>query len=168
MPVKTPDSANDFKNANNDRWRPCHVCGSSQFKGIIYFESGSVAPTTNETVTGATSGDTGVVEAVYLRSGSYAGGDAAGCLEFSSVTGGERENYTAFQANEILNGSVSGANFATAARIGSLIINGVLYPETIEYRGKYYCPPHFAYRFGLEWKQESIHKTGTENDRSYD
>jgi hypothetical protein len=170
MPINPPESANDFGSAENAGWRACQVCGTKQFKGILYFDSGSVAPTVGETVTGATTGDTGVIEAVYLRSGSYAGLDAAGCLEFSSVTGYERANYTIFQNNENLNGSTSGANFATAANIGSVVINGVLYPEQdmIEYQGQWYCRPHFFWKFGLEWKQELDPKPTLEKSRSYD
>jgi hypothetical protein len=170
MPVRPPDSGNSFGDYENAGWRSCIVCGTAEFKGIVYFDSGSVEPAAGETVTGATSGDTGVIEAVYLRSGTYAGGDAAGCLELTSATGYERENWTMFQDNEALNGSTSGDDFSTVAGIGSVVVNGVLYPQDdmIEYQGQWYCRPHFEWRFGYEWKTEEIHKTGEESKRSYD
>ena len=170
MPVITPDSANSFSDAENSGWHSCIVCGTQQFKGILYFDSGSVAPAVNETLTGATSGNTGVVEAVYLRSGSYSGLDAAGCIEFSSVTGYERETYRVFQDNEDLNGSVGGANIATANGSGSVVINGILYPDKdlIEHNGQWYCKPHFEWKFRPEWEREELFKSDQENKRSYD
>lgn len=168
-PVKPPDSANRFQDSENAGWKTCRVCGSREFKGIVYFDSGSVAPAVAETVTGATTGDTGVIEKVYLRSGTYAGGDAAGCLELTSPTGYELENWTMFQDNENLNGSTSGANFATVNHVGSVVVNGVLYPlgDLVEYRGNYYCKPHFAWRFGHEWKTDNIFKSTMEKDREF-
>jgi hypothetical protein len=74
----------------------------------LYFDSGSTEPTVGETVTGATSAATGVVHRVVLHSGSYGGGDAAGYIAMTTVTG-------TFQDNEILDGSTAGADFATAA-----------------------------------------------------
>lgn len=170
MPIRTPSSGNSFEGGTNAGWRACRVCGTQAFNGLVYFDSGSIEPTVGETITGATSGSSGVLETVYLRSGTYAGGDAAGCLELTSATGYERENYTMFQDNEALNGSTSGADFCTAAGAGSVIINGVLYPQEdmVEYMGQWYCRPHFEWKFGHEWKTDYIHKTGEERKRSYD
>lgn len=71
------------------------------------FTSGSVEPTVGETITGATSGETCVLVSVTLLSGAYVDTDAAGYLYVENVSG-------AFQS-ENLNGSTSGANFATIA-----------------------------------------------------
>lgn len=170
MPVKPPDSANRFDEAQNSEWRECVVCGTRSYIGIVYFDSGSVAPTVGETITGATSGNTGVIGTVWLRSGSYAGGDAAGVIELSSPTGYERENYTMFSDNELLNGSTSGSNMSTVNGTGSVSINGVLYPQKdmVEYKGKYYCQPHFLYRFRQEWAMENEFKSSLEKNRSFD
>jgi len=170
MTIRPPDSANAFSDSENSGWHSCRVCGTQQFKGILYFDSGSKEPAVGETVTGATSADTGVIEAVYLRTGTYAGGDAAGCLEFSSVAGYERDTYTMFQDNEALNGPTSGDDFATANGAGSVVINGVLYPEKdlVEYLGQWYCKPHFEWKYGLEWKQEEKFKSELEKTRRYD
>lgn len=53
----------------------------------VRFGTGTVAIAEGVTVTGATSGATGVVTRVVLQSGSWAGGDAAGRLILSSMTG---------------------------------------------------------------------------------
>lgn len=170
MPVKPPDSANSFDTAQNSEWRACTICGGTGARAIIYFDSGSVAPTVGETITGATSGDTGVVVVAYLRSGTYAGGDAAGVMELSSPTGYERENYTIFQNDENINGSTSGDNMATVTGNPSVVFNGVLYPQTdmIEYKGKWYCSDHFVWRYKLEWEQDNTYRPSMESKRSYD
>ena len=73
----------------------------------LKFTSGSIEFTVNETLTGAVSGATAVVIDWELSSGSWAGGDAAGSAWVKDVTG-------TFQAED-LNGSVGGANIATAS-----------------------------------------------------
>jgi hypothetical protein len=177
--VRPPDSANDFKACENSEWRACRVCGTPEYRAIVYFDAGTVAPTEDayssvtetwtggEVVTG-TSGCTGIIHKSHLRSGSYAGGDAAGCLELRSPTGYERENYTIFADNDILTGATSFR--AVADTIGSVVINGTLYPrkDMVEYQGQWYCAPHFAWKFGHEWESEYIHKAGEENKRRYD
>lgn len=74
--------------------------------GILDFDAGTVAVTTGQTVTGATSGATGYAVANgVLESGSYAGSDAAGYLVLTAVTG-------TFQNNENL--QVSAATVCVA------------------------------------------------------
>lgn len=53
----------------------------------LEFDTGSAAINDGDTVTGSTSGATGVVARVVLESGTFAGGDAAGRLILSSTTG---------------------------------------------------------------------------------
>lgn len=74
---------------------------------VIPFTSGSMEPTIGETITGATSAETGILEAVYLASGSWGGGDAAGNLYIRQPSAADT-----FGA-ENLDGSISGNDFAT-------------------------------------------------------
>jgi hypothetical protein len=105
----------------------------------------------------------------YLRSGSYAGGDAAGCLELRSPTGYERENWTMFQDNEVLTGASAFRAAVVSGKTGHVVVNGVLYPESdmVEYQGNWYCQPHFAYRFGHEWATENTFKSSMEKEREF-
>jgi hypothetical protein len=73
------------------------VQGHERFDGrlpseaLIYsvpFNTGTVAPTINSTITGNTSGATAYLLAVDLTSGSYVGGNAAGRLIVCEITGG--------------------------------------------------------------------------------
>ena len=77
----------------------------------IPYNSGSTEFTVGETLTGATSGHTGVVVDYDLASGTWGGGDAAGTVYVKQATG-------AFQA-ENLNGSTGGANMASATGAGT-------------------------------------------------
>jgi hypothetical protein len=85
----------------------------------LAFDSGSVEPTVGETVTGATSGDTAIVYSISLSSGAWSVGNAVGNLVLTSPTG-YIADYSIFSDNELLNGSVSGSNFATANGAGTV------------------------------------------------
>lgn len=133
---------------------------------MVHFYSGSVTPTEGETVTGASSGDTGVLSRYVLVSGTIAGGDGVGILEFTSPTGYDLANLEIFTKDELLNGSTSGSNFATATNTGAIQISGRLVPEQdlVEYRGKKYCRAHFRFKYENDWKDEAKVDTN-ENDR---
>jgi len=75
-------------------------------KGISAFTSGSVEFTEGETVTGASSGETGVVTSYNLEGGAWGDGDGAGALFLANLSG-------EFTDGENLNGSVGGNNMAT-------------------------------------------------------
>jgi hypothetical protein len=181
MSVKPPDSVNRFQDSENAGWKSCRVCGTQEFRAIVYFDTGTVAPTADaystvtktwtggEVVTGTTSGHTGIVHKVYLRSGSYAGGDAAGCLELRSPSGFNRENWTVFQKNEALTGASAFRAAVIPDHPGSVVVNGNLYPigDLVYYRGDYYCAPHFAWRFGHEWATDSTFKSSLEKTREF-
>jgi hypothetical protein len=151
------DSLNDFGRDRNDRWRTCHYCGPVTYKAVISFDSGSVEPTADETLTGATSGSTGIVSQVILDSGSWAGGNAAGQILLTSVTGYDLEGHEIFSDNEAINGSTAGDDCATVNGVGSLVVDGLLYPESemVFYRGTWHCAPHFKY----VWRHEFIDET---------
>jgi hypothetical protein len=147
----------DFQEGKGDRYYECYICGPQKYWAVIHFDSGSVAPTVGETVTGATTSDTGVIDTVTLSSGTYAGGDAVGVIVLSSVNGYNRDTLLVFQDNEALNGSTSVADFATVNGTTGVTRNGRLYPEwaTVEYDGRRYCNAHFPWRYKREWEDDS-------------
>ena len=147
----------DFTELAGDKYDSCTICGTQTYRVVVHFDSGSVAPTVGETVTGATSTDTGVIESVTLTSGTYAGGDAAGIIILTSPTGYDGNTSLIFSDNEHLNGSTSGANFSDVNGITGINRSGRLHPDwnLITYRGVKYCKAHFFYRFKREWEDES-------------
>ena len=157
----------DFPDVAGAKWDVCVLCGSKRVKVLVHFDSGSVAPTTGETITGATSTDTFVVEGYHLISGTFAAGDAVGVIEGKTPTGYDDINLEIFQNDENLNGSTSGANFATVNKIGAVQISGRLIPdsEMIEYKGKKYCSAHFRFTFNKEWADDAEIDTKKEGDR---
>lgn len=157
----------DFSRNEGAKWYECVLCGTKRTKVLVHFDSGSVAPTTGETITGATSTDTFVVEGYTLISGTFAGGDAVGVIEGKTPTGYDDNNLEVFTNNENLNGSVAGANFATVNGIGAVQISGRLIPDSkiIEYQGKNYCQDHFRFMFENTWEDEARIETNKEGDR---
>ena len=87
-----------------EKWDECVMCGARRIRALVHFDSGSVEPTYGETVTGATSGDTMVMDRYVLISGTYAGGDAVGVFEGTSPTGYNDIALEIFQNDENLNG----------------------------------------------------------------
>jgi hypothetical protein len=157
----------DFGRNDGAKWYECVKCGAKRVKVLVHFDSGSVAPTTGETITGATSTDTFVVEGYVLTDGTFTGGDAVGVIEGNTPTGYDDINLEVFQNNENLNGSVSGANFATVNGIGAVQISGRLIPDSdiVEYNGKNYCRNHFRFMFEHEWADDARIDTTKEGDR---
>lgn len=156
----------DFTQGQGDHYEACHTCGPLAYRVVLHFDSGSVAPTVGETVTGATSTNTGVVDSVTLTGGTYAGGDATGVIILTSPTGYNRDTSVIFSDNEAVNGSTSGDNFATVNGAHGVTFDGRLYPrrELIEYRGLKYCASHFHWLFAREWQDEAK-VTVNENER---
>jgi hypothetical protein len=128
----------------HEKYGECQMCGAWYTYYELHFDAASVAATVGETITGA-GGCTGVVVTATLESGSYAGGDAAGHLELSGVTGASDD--LAFVDNEALTGSstfVGTANHQAYAKVyGMRIPIG----ELVERDGKFYCVPHYRFRF---------------------
>lgn len=79
---------------------------------MAFTSGGTTAPIVGETVTGATSGATGVITDWYITGGTWAGGDAAGTMILKQVTG--------TFGSENLNGSSAGANFAAGAAVANI------------------------------------------------
>lgn len=156
----------DYARDAGEKWDSCVLCGTRRIRGLVHFDSGSVAPTLSETITGATSGDTMVALKYVLISGTFAGGDAVGIIEGTSPTGYDDGNLEIFQDNENLNGSTAGSNFATVNKTGAVSISGRLVSdsELVEYQGKQYCKSHFKFKFEHDWIDEAeVDKT--EGDR---
>ena len=130
----------------------CESCGGALVKTCeVQFDSGSVEPTEDETLTGATSGDTGVVVSTRLESGTWAGGDAVGTVLLSSPTG-EGDDGECFDDNETVTGSTGGADMFTVNNDGIIKTEGLVYPEgeTGIFEGKRYCTEHLNFMLGRD------------------
>jgi hypothetical protein len=126
-----------------------------------------VEPTVGETLTGDTSGDTGVVVSDTVYTGSYAGGDAKGFVELSTGTG--VVDKISFQEDETITGSTGGADMMTTDSVGSQKTYGRLYPEWMlaTYQGKRYCIPHYDYVSSKDYERDADINL-TEEDRGVD
>lgn len=135
-----------------EKWKECALCHPQTKWVELHYYSGSVEPAVGETLTGATTGDTGVVASTTLFSGTWAGGDAVGIIQFSSYTGLEIEDEDIFQADELLNGSTGGSNMATVKWKGCFKNSGIIHPKSvlIKKNGRWYCKWHYDWKFRLE------------------
>jgi len=93
--------------AKEEKWHDAPWTGKFVKKYQMHFNSGSTEPQAGETLTGADSGTTAVVSSVSVCSGSWANGDAAGTITFTSAGSDQ------FTAGEQINGSVGGNNMLT-------------------------------------------------------
>jgi hypothetical protein len=120
---------------------------------IVNFDAGTEEPTVGLTLTGAVSGDTGVVEEINLESGTWAGGDAAGRIYLTSASGVNDSNAWG-QDNEALT-ATTGACVANGA--GWQILDGRMHPldNLINRDGKYYCRAHYDMVYGDEGQDEA-------------
>jgi len=151
-----------------EKWKHCYYCDSLWYRAVLNFDSGSVEPTVGETLTGATSGDTGVVTDSTLTSGTYAGGDAVGWVEMSDVTGADSEQGQVFQDDETINGSTGGSDIMTANGVGIYQQYGLIFPkkDMIKYRGQWHCTEHFEWRWKRTWDEENrMNLADLEKDR---
>lgn len=136
-----------FGDNEDDRWYECVACGKLRKRVTIKFISGGTEPQEDETLTGAASGDTGVVDEVEKVSGTWAGGDAAGYVYLKDYTGADEESFRAFQADESINGSVGGNGLITVDSYQPWVtFYGRMYREgdTAVYQGKRYCLGHYG------------------------
>lgn len=138
----------------------CALCGPKQILFELRFTTGTQAPVADETLTGGTSGDTGVVNKrtrsddvviteLVLESGTWAGGDAAGFVvmkDCTGVTDDEDDGRHCFSAGESVTGD-SGAAFTTED-VAVEKVYMIPWPKSklYKYEGKWYCPYHFRFR----------------------
>lgn len=139
---------------HHEKWKTCVMCSIEDRTCELKYDSGGTTePSVGETLTGATSGDTGVVTVVQtLISGTWAGGDAVGYITLDTLTGYDGEQLTMFEDNEAINGSSAGDNCLTANGEGQVNIDGIFYPRSlrIKYKGKWMCVWHYRFRIKLE------------------
>jgi len=130
-----------------EKWKSCYFCDQKWYSATLHFDAGNSEIQEDETLTGATSGDTGVVDKVTVTSGTWAGGDAAGYVDLVTPTGADTDTGDIFEDDELINGSVSGAGAVTANGDGIYQTNGILYPkkDMIFYRGLWVCRCHFEW-----------------------
>lgn len=134
---------------HHEKWKPCRVCGTKWMTAELKFDSGSTLPIVGEILTGATSGDTGVVtEVETLISGAWADGDAAGYLHVDTLSGDDAEQYSIFSDDELINGSTAGSNCLAAEGQGNVKIWAILWPKRMltKFRGQWYCPEHLGWK----------------------
>ena len=115
---------------------------SAGFKIVekFYFDSGGTTiPAIAATLVGATSTAEGVVSKLVLTSGTWAGGDAAGWVEFSSQTG-------TFQDNELVNIDGGASNVMTVNEPDAII----RIPKDLELA----CMQQVAVEFQRQQKKE--------------
>ena len=156
----------DYPDVAGAKWDECVLCGTKRIKVLVHFDSGSAVPIVGETITGATSGDTFVVEGYTIVSGAIGTGDAAGVIQGKTPTGYDSINLEIFQNDENLNSTTPGNNFATVNGIGAVQISGRLIPDSdmVVYKGKKYCKAHFRFMFRREWEDDARIDSG-EGDR---
>ena len=140
-----PTDPYPIRGVENERYYSCVLCEPWHTYYEIRFDAATAAPTVGETITGVTSGDTGVVVSVALESGSYAGSDAAGTIELSGVTGSALS--LAFEDDEALTGGTSFVGVANGQAIEK--VYGLRYAEgdTAERDGRRFCQFHYSLRF---------------------
>lgn len=136
--------------ATGEPYRSCRMCGAKVTRVELKFGLGSVAPTVGETLTGGTSGATGVVEEIELMSGTYAGGDASGYIMLTSPTGIDDDTGLSYSAGESINGSTGGVGMMTATYAGLRKVYGRMWPESalVQVDGGYYCRYHHDFKYG--------------------
>ena len=140
-----------------EKWKHCWFCDQKWLRAILHFDSGSVEPTVGETLTGVTSGDTGVVTGSDLILGTYAGGDAVGVVKMSTPTGYHSIQRTIFEDDEAINGSTGGSNMLTANKAGAVLQQGIIYPkkDMIKYKGKWMCRWHADWYIKSKVREEN-------------
>lgn len=126
----------------------------------LRFKTGSVEPVADETLTGGSSGDTGIINTetrgdavviteVILESGTWAGGDAVGFLVMNTCTGitdDSDDGRHCFEQDEAVTGD-SGATLV-AEDVAVEKVYMIPWPKTMlyKYEGKWLCPYHFEFR----------------------
>ncbi len=144
--------ANEYEHT---RYRACHIHGPLIKQVELRITSGSVEPTVGETVTGATSGDTGVVLGVHLESGTWAGGDAVATVYINNHTGVDADTGEWGSGTENINGSTSGSNWGTRF-VAPEQSSGRIFPEQemVFVDGDWFCNDCYRRRYPKKYLDE--------------
>ena len=138
------------------RYRACKVHGPLNKQVELRITSGSTVPTVGETLTGATSGDTGVVVSVRLESGTWAGGDAVATIVINNHTGVDEDTGEWGSGTEEINGSISGTSIMTRY-VAPQQTSGVIFPESsmVFYDSAWYCIDCYRRKFVKKFLDDS-------------
>ena len=151
------DLAESYPNPNFEgaRYRECRIHGPVIKQVELRITSGSVEPTVGETITGATSGDTGVVTSVHLESGTWAGGDAIATVYMNGHTGIDADTGEWGSTTETLNGSTSGSDWATRY-VAPEQVYGRLFAEQemVNVDGEWFCMDCYRRRYPKKYLDE--------------
>ena len=78
----------------------CTYCGEGEANGVVLgFDAGTSPFSAGAALAGQTSGATAVIDAVTVNGGSWEGGDAAGFISLSNVSGSFADNETIVDDN---------------------------------------------------------------------
>ena len=144
------------RDLEHDKYHACELCGTGYIYYELQYDALVADATVGETITGGSSGDTGVVVSVATETSTE------GTLELSGVTGASDD--LAFTDNETLTGSV---NFTATANHQAIAKHyGKLYGEgdLVERDGKYYCKFHYHLKYDYKDKREDSSIISEEDD----
>jgi hypothetical protein len=132
----------------DDEWDSCCRCGDFYNEVEIRFKIGAIEPAIGATLTGVTSGDTGVVDTIVIESGAW-GGTAIGTITLTSATGVDDDGAWG-EDGELLRRT--GENMMTLNGEGIQKSYGRLWPmdQLTKRNGKYWCPQHYVWKFYLK------------------
>jgi hypothetical protein len=143
------------KSYENARYRVCKIHGNLSKQVELRITSGSISPTVGETITGATSGDTGIVTSVTLEGGTWASGDAVATVYMNNHTGVDTDTLEWGTSAETLNGSTAGVNWGTLyvapeQSYGRIFVE----QEMVFVDGEWYCNDCYRRRFPKKYLDE--------------
>jgi len=149
--LKIPEGVNL---ASGKKWYTCRLCGSAYDEVDLPYKLGTTTPIVGQTITGATSGATAVVNNIKLVSGSWAGGTAAGTIRGTSPSAFDFDTGHWGTEDEVVTSSTGSF---TLDGYGHKKSYGRYYPEgeVIERDGSYFCLAHYAARYNFKDKDET-------------
>jgi len=157
--LRIPDGLNL---ASGKKWYTCRLCGSAYDEVDIPYKLGTATPTVGQTITGATSGATAVVNNIKLVSGAWSG-TAAGTIRGTSPSAFDFDTGRWGSHDEIVSSSTGSF---TLDGYGHKKSYGRYYPEgeVVENDGYYLCLAHDQARNSFKDKDE-INADMDEGDR---
>jgi hypothetical protein len=147
--LKIPDAINL---ASGKKYYTCRQCGSAYDEVDIPYKLGTATPTVGQTITGATSGATAVVNNIKLVSGAWSG-TATGTIRGTSPSAFDFDTGHWGTENEVVTSSTGSF---TLDGYGHKKSYGRYYPEDeiVERDGTYLCLAHNSARWNFKDKNE--------------